>query len=218
MARLFSPQADTIARLVIIGVIMCPLLLWGLAHALSGSDYATGRNTALPQPVPFSHEHHVGEMGIQCQFCHASVETNAVAGAPSLHVCMTCHSQLWTGAPVLAPLREAAARNQPLAWRRVTRLPDYVYFDHHVHLANGIGCAECHGDVAHMPLTRQAMPMTMAWCVACHRDPGAHMRARDALTDTEWLAHNSDAEAQAYLRAYLIGDTRRLTDCSTCHR
>lgn len=214
--RLFSPHADALARVLICFLLAGPILVWGLAHALSGSPYATGQGRVLHQPVPFSHEHHVGEMGLDCRFCHATVETSRYAGAPALHVCMTCHSQLFTEARVLAPVRRAAASADAIEWARVHRLPDYVYFDHSVHVANGVGCAECHGNMSEMPLTRQQAPLTMQWCLDCHRNPGPHLRDQASITDPRSV-DTDQALIVEYLRAYEV-HPEHLTECSTCHR
>ncbi|HUZ12613.1 MAG TPA: cytochrome c3 family protein [Caulobacteraceae bacterium] len=194
-----------------------PLLVIGGLVTSLWTPYTTGLGHQPEQPIPFSHKHHVGEDGIDCRYCHATVETTAFAGMPSTHVCMTCHSQLFTSAPMLAPVRESLAEHKPLTWRRVYELPDYVYFDHSIHIAKGVGCAECHGPVARMPLTRQAVPLKMGWCLNCHRDPGPHLRPAASITDTSFTAHNTPAQAAAYVRAYHI-HTAHLTDCSVCHR
>lgn len=213
---LFGKGADTLARVAIALLIIGPILLWGVVHAFSGSPWATGQGRVVDQPVPFSHEHHVGELGIDCRFCHATVEASRYAGAPSLYVCMTCHSQLFTNADILAPIRTHAANAQFFEWKRVHRLPDYVYFDHHVHIANGVPCSACHGDVATMPLTAQAEPLTMQWCLGCHRDPRSRLSSMAAITNTDPRAHE-DSAAINYMRAYAI-HPQTLTECSTCHR
>jgi hypothetical protein len=217
MRQLFPSSADVVVRWIIGGVVCAPFLVWGILHVASGSPYATGESHSPAQPVPFSHEHHVGEMGLDCRFCHATVETSRYAGAPAVHTCMTCHSQLWTGASILQPVRDAAASNQPLNWARVHHLPDFVYFDHSVHVNNGVGCGECHGEVARMQMTRQDKPLTMQWCLDCHRDPGPRLRPKEAITDTAPRPPNSPDTSQALMRAYHV-NANSLTECSTCHR
>ena len=150
------------------------------------SEYVTGRSITYDQPVPFSHAHHVGGLGLDCRYCHTGVETSAVAGIPPTHTCMTCHSQLYTQTAMLAPVRESLADGQPIHWNKVNRLPDYVYFDHSIHVAKGVGCTTCHGDVATMPLMRQAAPLTMGWCLDCHRDPAPNLRPAAAVFDPDW--------------------------------
>jgi hypothetical protein len=217
MARLFQPGADTLARLALVGLVVVPLIGFGLAYALQLSPYERGTGVTVDQPVPFSHKHHVGEVGIDCRFCHATVETNRFAGVPTTHVCMTCHAQLFSTAAMLGPVRESLARDQPLRWTRVNNLPAYVYFDHSAHIRHGVGCVNCHGAVADMPLTRQAAPLTMQWCLECHRDPGPRLGPADMLFDTTFRPRNTDADARRRLAAWHVRTTA-LTDCSTCHR
>jgi hypothetical protein len=217
MARLFQPGADTLARLALVALVAGPLIAFGLAYAVHVSPYVQGNGVTVEQPVPFSHKHHVGEIGLDCRFCHASVETNRFAGIPTSHTCMTCHSQLFTTAAMLAPVRDSLAKDQPLSWTRVNNLPGYVYFDHSAHIRHGVGCVNCHGEVADMPLTRQAAPLTMRWCLDCHRDPGPHLGSPHDLFDTTFQPHNPPAEARRRLKRWHV-NTKALTDCSTCHR
>jgi formamidopyrimidine-DNA glycosylase len=217
MAQIFDRSANALARasLVLTGLIV--IALGVTLDQVQYSPWVTKQGQRAEQPVPFSHKHHVGELGLDCRYCHASVEDTAFAGMPSTHVCMTCHSQLFTGVPMLAPVRESLANGTPLVWARVNALPDYVYFDHSIHIAKGVGCAECHGPVHDMPLMQQAQPLSMGWCLSCHRDPGPRLRAQDAITDTTFVAHNSPQRAAALMKAYDIHPAH-LTDCSVCHR
>jgi hypothetical protein len=171
----------------------------------------------VAQPIPFSHKHHVGDDGIDCRYCHTTVETSRQAGLPSTHICLTCHSQLYTQAAVLEPLRESARSGRPIEWKRVHRLPDFVYFDHSVHVAKGVGCVECHGRVDQMPITWRAQPLQMQWCLQCHRDPARHLRPHDQLFDMA-APRLPEADARNLARLMQLESTRRLTDCSTCHR
>ncbi len=170
MAQLFSPTANLVARASLLALLFALIAVALLATWLSRSDWSTGEHRAFSQPVPFSHAHHVGGVGIDCEYCHRSVATDAFAGIPPSEVCMHCHSQLWTHAQMLAPVRHSFATGQRLRWRRVNELPDFAYFDHSAHIHAEVECATCHGDVASMPLTRQATPMTMRWCIDCHGD------------------------------------------------
>ncbi len=173
----------------------------------------------IRQPIPFSHEHHVRDDGIDCRYCHASVETSSFAGVPPLATCMTCHSILFNDAAVLAPLRAGYAGGAPLAWNRVHDLPDFVYFDHSIHIAKGIGCSTCHGSVDRMPLMRRVASLYMQWCLDCHRRPEAHLRPPDRIFDMQWRPPPDQAARGAeLLKAYGLRTTRELTDCSTCHR
>jgi Cytochrome c7 and related cytochrome c len=214
----FRPSANTIARIVLVAVVVGPFPLIGLAYAVMRSPYTTGQDVTLRQPIPFSHKHHVGDDGIDCRYCHTSVEKSAFAGLPPTTTCMTCHSQLFTNAQMLAPVRTSLAQHKPIHWQRVHRLPDYVYFDHSVHIAKGIGCTTCHGQVETMPLMRQNAPLTMGWCIDCHRDPKPYLRPKSQVFSTTWTPPKDQlAEAKKLLVQYRI-DTEHLTDCSRCHR
>ncbi len=147
MPQLFPPYADTVARFVLVAIVVMPFPAIGVAYWVSASEYVTGRSLTYDQPIPFSHAHHVGGLGLDCRYCHTGVETSAVAGIPPTHTCMTCHSQLYTQTAMLAPVRESLANGQPIHWNKVNKLPDYVYFDHSIHIAKGVGCTTCHGDV-----------------------------------------------------------------------
>lgn len=232
MAQLFRPGADTVARVVLCGLVLAPIAAVALAYAVRAAPYNTGQSITVEQPIPFSHKHHVGEVGLDCRYCHTSVESSRYAGVPSTAVCMTCHSQLWTNAPMLAPVRDSFAQHVPIHWKRVNRLPDYVYFDHAIHVAKGVGCSSCHGPVHEMALMRQAQPLTMKWCLDCHRDPGPRLRPESEIYNTAWRPDRSAgpnrwfsdvrgpdraAETRAYLGHYKI-KTAHLTDCSVCHR
>ncbi len=217
MPQLFRPYADTVARCVLVAIVVAPFLAIGVGYWVSASDYVTDRSLTLSQPVPFSHRHHVGGLGIDCRYCHSGVETSPVAGVPPTHTCMTCHSQLYTQAEMLAPVRLSLATGQPIRWNKVNRLPAYVYFDHSIHIAKGVGCTTCHGDVARMPLMRQAMPLTMGWCLDCHRDPAPNLRPRESVFDPDWKFPSDQAERGLVL-AHQYLDNKHLTDCSICHR
>lgn len=219
MAQLFSPHANVYARVIIFGVIA---LICGAAWATSEifwSPYTTYVDVPFDQPVPFSHKHHVGDDGIDCRYCHNSVETSSFAGMPTSQTCMACHSQLFTDAPMLAPVRQSFATNTPLKWNRVNDLPDFVYFDHSIHVAKGIGCSTCHGRIDQMPLTRRTQTLYMKWCLECHRDPQRFVRPRDKVYDLAWQPPQDRHDEAAQLVAqYHIDTTGRLTNCSVCHR
>jgi hypothetical protein len=218
MPQLFRPYADTVARTVLVSLVVLPFVAIGLAYATMRSSYITGQSLTLGQPVPFSHAHHVGGLGIDCRYCHAGVETSAVAGIPPTHTCMSCHSQLYTQTEMLAVVRASLADNRPIRWNKVNKLPDYVYFDHSIHVAKGVGCSTCHGDVSTMRLMRQEAPLTMQWCLGCHRDPAQHLRPPDAIFAADWQPPKDQAEAGRRLAAQYHIDSQHLTDCSVCHR
>lgn len=215
MAQLFSPRFGFLFRIALLGAtlaMVAAILLWrGL------TTYSGGVGDPLEQPVPFSHKHHVGDEGIDCRYCHSSVETSAFAGIPPLSTCMTCHSQLFTRQPVLAPLFAAYESRSSLHWQRVHKLPDFVYFNHSIHIAKGVGCVSCHGPVDQMALTWRTAPLTMQWCLGCHRDPAKQLRPRDQVFNLQWHAEDQSALGSQLIRSYGI-DVRRLTDCSICHR
>jgi hypothetical protein len=217
MPQLFRPYADTVARTILLTVLVAPLLVVGIGYWLSTSEYETDRTLTVDQPVPFSHEHHVGGLGLDCRYCHTAVETSPIASLPPTYTCMTCHSQLYTQTAMLAPVRESLAENKPIHWNKVNRLPAYVYFDHSIHIAKGVGCTTCHGAVATMPLMRQAVPLTMGWCLDCHRDPAPKLRPASEVFDPDWQP-SSEQEKHGMLLAHLNLDNQHLTDCSVCHR
>jgi len=218
MAQLFTRSADTWLWLALLGLFGVLAGLFLVLILLVRSDYLTGVGWTLRQPVPFSHQHHAGEMGIDCRYCHTWAERSPIAGLPPTHTCMSCHSQVWNAAPMLEPLRQSLARQQPLHWQRVARLPDHVYFAHDIHLSAGVGCAECHGRVDRMPLMRRAEPFQMQWCLDCHRDPAPRLRPSEAVTQMDWQpAGDVRAQGERLLRRKHI-DVGRLTACSLCHR
>ncbi|WFT83687.1 MULTISPECIES: cytochrome c3 family protein [unclassified Methylobacterium] len=201
------------------GMAAAPVLAVGLTYRLWAAPYATGQNVVRAQPVPFSHQHHVGGLGIACRYCHTSVEKARFAGLPPTHTCMSCHSQIWTNAEMLAPVRASLATGTPIRWRRVHTLPDYVYFDHSVHVAKGVGCSTCHGAVQGMPLMRQAAPLTMSWCLDCHRNPEPNLRPREEVYDMAWTPPpDQETRGRALRAAYHIRSADRLSECSICHR
>jgi hypothetical protein len=219
MPQIFQPSSNTIARAGIF-VVMAGLFFvaWGL-DAVYWSSYSTRQNVPIQQPVLFSHEHHVSVLGIDCRYCHTSVEKSAFAGLPETEICMTCHSQLFTEEPMLALVRQSLAENKPMRWRRVNDLPDFVYFNHSIHVAKGIGCAECHGRVDQMPLTAQAHPLYMKWCLDCHRAPENFIRPREKVFAMDWQRDDENtAQGVELLKKYHVMSPAKLTDCSRCHR
>jgi hypothetical protein len=218
MAQIFSRSADTWLRL---GLLMLFVGLTGgllVTLALDRSDYRTGRNWAVEQPLPFSHAHHAGELKIDCRYCHSSVESSAMASLPPTETCMSCHSQIWKNADVLEPLRKSLREEQPLHWQRVVELPDYVYFHHGVHVNAGVGCSECHGAVDRMQLLFKAEPLNMGQCLACHRDPGPHLRPVGQVTAQQWHTDEDRQVLGERLMKERHIDPRGLTDCGICHR
>jgi hypothetical protein len=218
MPQIFRPYADSVARATLVTLLIGPFAAIGIAYWTMRSNYITDQTITLSQPVPFSHAHHVGGLGLDCRYCHSGVEKSAIAGIPPTHTCMTCHSQLYTQTEMLAPVRTSLAENKPIRWNKVNKLPDYVYFDHSIHIAKGVGCTTCHGPVDRMPLVRQAAPLTMGWCLNCHRDPAQYLRPATAVFDTDWQAPANQREQGRKLAAANHIDNPHLTDCSVCHR
>jgi hypothetical protein len=219
VAQIFSRTADTRFRAIVVAILAVSIGSLFVAGAYARSQYVTDVARTPLQPVPFSHKHHAGELGIDCRYCHTAVETSAEAGFPATHVCMSCHSQLWTNAKMLEPVRQSLAQNRSLVWHRVMRVPDYVYFRHDIHIAKGVACVECHGRVDRMPLTYRAKAITMQFCLDCHRNPGPRLRPRDAALDFDWKPPPDEkALEQKLLRLYKIHSPEDLTSCGTCHR
>ena len=216
MAQIFHPSTNTLSRLSIFGaVFVLALLLWLLA-AIERAPYITQADVVREQPVPFSHKHHVNGLGIDCRYCHTTVEESAFAGIPSTKTCMTCHSQIWADSPMLEPVRTSFRTDTSILWTRVNDLPDFVYFDHSIHIHKGIGCVTCHGRVDQMPLTWRAHPLTMEWCLACHRAPERFVRPRAQVFRMDWEPPRYGmALGQQLVREYHIQPD---TSCSTCHR
>ena len=222
MPQIFHHSTNTLAKLSIFGAIFILLAaMWVLAE-INRSSYNTGQYIERQQPVQFSHKHHTGDDGIDCRYCHTSVETSNSAGMPSTQTCMNCHSQIWSDSPYLEPVRESYKTGVPIEWTRVHDLPDYVYFNHSIHVAKGVGCASCHGQVDEMPLMYQASSLQMEWCLQCHREPEKFIRPKDKIFDMKWRLQNKSeqelAEAVRWKQDYRIPDSQTLTSCSTCHR
>jgi hypothetical protein len=216
MAQVFPRYTNTLSRataLAVAGLLVAVLWLWG---RIQRSPYTSDVRIAKEQPVPFSHEHHVSGLGLDCRYCHTSVETSAFAGIPPTATCMNCHKQIWNEAPMLEPVRESFKSGKPLSWVRVHDLPDFAYFDHSIHVDRGVGCASCHGRVDAMPLTWQTAPLTMGWCLDCHRDPAPHLRDRKDVFRMDW-SPAEDQVAVAHQRM-TDRDIHPPTNCSTCHR
>jgi len=217
MAQVFSRPFTLAIRLALLVGLLIAIAL-GVVYRVNARGDAP-HETPIEQPIPFSHKHHVRDDGIDCRYCHTSVETSSFAGIPPLATCMTCHWVLFHDAPPLAPLRAAFAGQQTLAWNRVHDLPDFVYFDHSVHIAKGVGCSTCHGRIDEMPLVRRVASLDMQWCLDCHRDPGPYLREPDQVFDMAWRPPaDQDARAAQLRKRYALRSTRELTDCSTCHR
>lgn len=220
MPQVFRPRANALVSVVLFSAALVVVAATVAAVLVSRSPYATAVNYTPEQPVPFSHQHHVGVLGIDCRYCHTGVEQSSFAGIPPTHTCMTCHSQIFTDQKMLAPVRASLMRDEPIHWVRVHDLADFVYFNHRIHVQNGIGCESCHGRVDEMALMRQAKPLTMSWCLDCHEDPAPNLRPKDKVYDLDWQPPPKAERAalgRDLMRRYGI-HAGRLTNCTVCHR
>ena len=216
MPQFFPRVANSIIRLSLLLVVAGVSLAMWVGWLIVRSPYETMQDVPRQQPVPFSHKHHVGGLGIDCRFCHTSVEKSSFANVPPTKVCMNCHSQMWTVAPVLQPVRESYRTDRSLEWIRVDDLPGFVYFNHSIHVHKGVGCETCHGRVDLMPLTWQSAPLTMEWCLNCHRHPERFVRPREQVFNVSYTPPADQIRlGNRLIREYHI---QRLTSCSTCHR
>ena len=218
MTQIFHPSMNAFSKATIFGgVFILAALAWAVSLWVR-SPYVTQEDVVRDQPAPFSHDHHVSGLGIDCRYCHTTVETSAFAGIPATEICMGCHSQIWKDSPMLAPVRESFKTGKPLAWTRVNDLPDFVYFNHSIHVSKGIGCESCHGRVDRMPLMRKAHAMQMEWCLDCHRHPDTNVR-----DDGDIFRFGIDSNASAGAdHAELVESKKinasQLTNCAICHR
>jgi Cytochrome c7 and related cytochrome c len=219
MPQTFPRAMNFLSKASIFGSLFGAAFVAWVCLVYTRSSYGTNAGVVRVQPVPFSHEHHVGVLGIDCRYCHTSVETSSFAGMPSTSTCMNCHSQIWVGSSMLEPVRLSYQTNQSLTWHRVYNLPGFVYFDHHIHVQKGIGCASCHGRIDQMPLTYQEPSLLMEWCLNCHRNPEKEIRARDEVFNLRYVAPKDQAElGRKLVQEYGVKDPASLTSCSVCHR
>jgi hypothetical protein len=219
MSQIFHRHTNIYSRLSILALVGFVATLGAVVAMIHLSGYNTNQGMYVEQPVQFSHKHHVAGEGIDCRYCHSSVEESAFANIPSTKTCMNCHSQIWTNAPILEPVRASFRDNKPLRWTRVHDLPDFVYFNHSIHVKQGVGCATCHGRIDEMPLVYQQATLQMSWCLDCHRDPAKYVRPRNQVYNMAWERPADDPGLGARLvQEYKIASVAQLTNCSTCHR
>jgi len=222
-AQIFPRAANSVTLGIFVFIVLCGGAAAVVLGLVARSPFYTRVDMVVAQPVPFSHQHHVGGLGIDCRYCHTTAETAPFAGVPPTETCMTCHSQVWKDAPVLQPVRDSFRDNQPIRWNRVHDLPGFVYFDHSVHVNRGVACRECHGDVDRMPLIRKKETLFMQWCLDCHRHPDTRIGAPAQVFNPRppaskevqsWLEMQSapPGESNAMPRIQTI------TDCTACHR
>jgi hypothetical protein len=216
MPQIFHRSANTLSKLSLAGLLIVVGSLIFTAILVARSNYVTRAHEFIEQPVQFSHRHHVKDDGIDCRYCHTSVETSPFAGIPPTKTCMNCHSQIWSQAPILEPIRASFREDRPVRWVRVHDLPDFVYFNHSIHVKKGMGCETCHGRIDEMPLTLQQNTLQMEWCVNCHRNPENYVRPRSEI----YTMGYKPSEPQSVIGARLVKEygIRGNTSCSTCHR
>jgi len=230
--QIFHRSANVLSRLSIYGGIFTAAFVLWLCIQLQRSPYVTYAGVVRPQPVPFSHQHHVSGVGIDCRYCHTSVETSGFAGIPPTNTCMNCHRQIWTSAPLLEPVRESFRSGKSLVWNRVNDLPDFVYFNHSIHINKGVGCNTCHGPVDHMPMMYNYASLQMEWCIECHRAPEKNLRPRDQVFNMRYQQPTADMPVnldgvtygdqlslgRALVKKYHVRSVADITSCNTCHR
>jgi Cytochrome c7 and related cytochrome c len=216
MAQIFHRSTNSLSKFSVFGALfLVSGLVWVLLE-VNRSSYVTRAHEARPQPVPFSHAHHVGGLGVDCRYCHTSVERAAYAGIPPTKTCMNCHSQIWSQSPTLEPVRASFRSDKSIEWTRVHDLPDFVYFNHSAHVNKGVGCSTCHGRVDQMPLMWQEKSLQMEWCLDCHRHPERYLRPKAEVFNIAWNPPADQEEKGRDLVMQYAVHTR--TTCSTCHR
>lgn len=218
MSQVFPPGANWLVRWIIVGGGVSLAVFVGMATALYWSPLVTRVNIYRPQPIPFSHARHVQGNGIDCRYCHTTVETAAFAGIPPTETCMTCHSQVFNDQPILEAARESWRTGMPMEWVRVYDLPDFVYFNHSIHVRQGIGCSTCHGRIDEMPLTLKANPLRMMWCLQCHGAPEKFIRPREEVFNMAWESPANQWEMGSKLVEDYGIEVEQLKNCSICHR
>src|SRR6202050_2301348 len=230
--QIFPRSSNAIARASLVLVVLAVGGLFSVLLELERTPYITNAGVRKSQPVPFSHQHHVTGLGIDCRYCHTSVETSSFSGIPPTKTCMNCHSQIWTNAQLLEPVRASYKSGESLQWTRVNQLPDFVYFNHSIHVTKGVGCNTCHGPVDKMPLMYQQESLQMEWCLSCHRDTQNALRPRDQVFNMRYeqptSSHPVEVDGQSYsdqfdlgtalVKKYNVRSVMDITSCSTCHR
>jgi len=228
MPQVFHRSMNTVAKVSIFGSLFFLAFVVWVCIVYTRSSYGTDAGVIVVQPVPFSHEHHAGVLGIDCRYCHTTVEHSSFAGFPPTKTCMNCHSQIWIGSDVLEPVRESYRSDRSIRWRRVYNVPGFVYFDHSIHVHKGVGCASCHGRIDQMPFTYQVPSLLMEWCLDCHRHPEKNLRPVAKVFDMKWQPSDERDKSgkpsdqltlgKKLVQEYKIKDAHSLTSCSVCHR
>jgi Cytochrome c7 and related cytochrome c len=215
MPALFTRSANTRFRLALTALALMLASIPVLLVLYMRSPDAHAQFVPVDQPIEFDHRHHVRDDGIDCLYCHSSAERSESAGVPPTEVCMGCHNQIWNDSVLIEPIRRSYFGDRPIAWNRVYALPEHVFFNHAVHVDNGVGCVTCHGRVDLMARVYKVPPLTMQWCLDCHRNPEPHLRPPEMITAMDWTPPAGEADGRRLAREYGV---RRLTHCTTCHR
>lgn len=220
MAQIFHRSFNNLAKISIIVTALLVAVGGGVFNLIViRSSYLTQAQVAIEQPIQFSHKHHVGGLGLDCRYCHTSVEDSAFAGIPPTKTCMNCHSQIWVTSPMLEPVRNSFETNKPLTWQRVHNVADFAYFNHSIHVNKGVGCSSCHGRVDQMPLMWKENTLQMEWCLQCHRNPEKVLRPKEEIFNMEWEPPaDQEVKGRDLAKQYNIPSKELLTSCSTCHR
>jgi len=232
MPQIFHRSTNMISRITIYGAVVIVGALGYALYTIAMSPWYTNQYVKLQQPVPFSHRHHAGELGIDCRYCHSSVENSDWAVIPPTKTCMNCHSQIWTNAQLLEPVRASYRSGESLQWTRVNQIPDFAFFNHSIHVNKGVGCNTCHGPVDQMPLMYQQESLQMEWCLSCHRAPEKNLRPRDQVFNMRYQQPTSASPVvvdgrsytdqldlgAALVKKYNVRSVKDITSCSTCHR
>jgi hypothetical protein len=218
MSQIFHRSTNTLSKVSILSAVFVAAGLLGVFMIIDRAGYTSRKGVTLRQPVPFSHEHHVAGLGIDCRYCHTSVEKSATAGIPPTATCYNCHKLIWNDSAMLEPVRASFKTDRPIHWTKVHDLPDFAYFNHSIHVAKGVGCAECHGRVDKMSLMRSVHPLQMRWCLDCHRNPEPHLRPKEEVFNMKWKAEDQATLGASLAQQYHLRGEADLTSCSTCHR
>jgi hypothetical protein len=218
MSQIFHRSTNAFSKASIFGAVFVLAGGMWVFMQVDRAGYNTRKGVTRRQPVPFSHEHHVKGLGIDCRYCHSSVEKSAVAGIPPTATCYNCHKIIWNQSPMLEPVRASIATGVPIRWTRVHDLPDFAYFNHSIHVAKGVGCATCHGRVDEMPLMRQYASLQMSWCLECHRNPEKFLRPKDQVFSMTWKAEDQASLGAKLVKEYHVRGPAGMTSCDTCHR
>ena len=219
----FPKWSNQVALGVVVVLLTAPAYLGALvAYAFNPTTLNVGYEPV--QPIPYSHALHVGQMGIDCRYCHNTVEKAGFAAIPPTDTCLNCHNGIWTNSPKLKPLFESARTGEPVKWVKIHDLPNYVFFNHSAHVNGGVGCVECHGRVNHMETVSQVQPLNMGWCLECHRDPDPRIRPKDQVTNLEWAPAVAEGKTLEQAKRELGAELKKKfkvqpnVDCVTCHR